>query len=887
MDCRKAVAGPFWCLCAAFAWAGCGDSGTGPGDEDAEDVEEIAEGDDYIADDGDRPDRETTGEDGDVISDDCGNGRLNDGEECDEGPANSNTRPDACRENCRSAHCGDCVRDTGEACDDCNTDETDGCLGTCRLSTCGNGRLDDGEECDDGNPDNDDDCLDTCLAARCGDGFVHRDREACDGNPPRSCSTGCDTTGTQACVACAWETGCAPPADICNGIDDDCAGGADDPFACVQGAVVNCATGCGSIGVGVCTAACGIPAPADCTPPIEVCNGIDDDCVGGIDQTFPCARGAAGSTCTTTCSSTGAGTCTDACQPALPADCTPPDEICNGIDDDCVGGIDQTFPCVRGAAGAPCTTTCSSTGAGTCTDACQPALPADCTPPAEICNGRDDDCDLLIDETFDCRSGVTEACLVGGCSGMRTCATDSCTWGSCDFGLPPANDACGVALTEVSGGGTFTGTTCAANNDYTYTCGPGGTPAASPDVLFRLTLPGTRNVVIDTVGTTFDALLFIRSDGACPGTTERRCDDNTAGGAPGQARIVWNTMPAGTYWIILDGAGAGNRGAYALNVAVMMPPPPPNDTCATALPLTSRTTHSGYTDGANDDHAPTCGGAGGAPDVWYTFTLGARELVYLDLDDGNSWNTILQVRRGPCATSTPVACNDDACGGARSQWFGALDPGTYYVVAAGEHEPGRRPVWLRRPRDGHRSTRVERAMEHVVVVVLRRHRPSSYPSRRPARAEKWRLWLPRGQGVADGGGRACRHPPRSPTGRATGQLFGLARDAFQHAGGCRAVRRHLPQVGRRCRIPLLRSEARRGGCPGGDRNGRAIAPTETSPPRSRPSPGRSAKVSDDGGRAVVASLPPPEPEARGGDPDEVPVLSSLASRRWASGGGRR
>jgi hypothetical protein len=51
----------------------------------------------------------------------CGDGHVRHlgphPEECDRGPANSNTKPDGCRTNCRTAYCGDGVKDTGEQCD--------------------------------------------------------------------------------------------------------------------------------------------------------------------------------------------------------------------------------------------------------------------------------------------------------------------------------------------------------------------------------------------------------------------------------------------------------------------------------------------------------------------------------------------------------------------------------------------------------------------------------------------------------------------------------------------------------------------------------------------------------------------------------------------------
>jgi cysteine-rich repeat protein len=55
------------------------------------------------------------------------------GEECDDGPANSDTTPDACRTDCTLAGCGDGTTDSGEECDDGNTAGGDGCEADCTL----------------------------------------------------------------------------------------------------------------------------------------------------------------------------------------------------------------------------------------------------------------------------------------------------------------------------------------------------------------------------------------------------------------------------------------------------------------------------------------------------------------------------------------------------------------------------------------------------------------------------------------------------------------------------------------------------------------------------------------------------------------------------------
>jgi MYXO-CTERM domain-containing protein len=84
----------------------------------------------------------------------CGNGRVDQGEECDNGSANSDTQADACRTSCVKAACGDQVVDTGEQCDDGTANDSDtrpdACRTSCVKAACGDGVVDTGEQCDDG-----------------------------------------------------------------------------------------------------------------------------------------------------------------------------------------------------------------------------------------------------------------------------------------------------------------------------------------------------------------------------------------------------------------------------------------------------------------------------------------------------------------------------------------------------------------------------------------------------------------------------------------------------------------------------------------------------------------------------------------------------------------
>ncbi len=149
----------------------------------------------------------------------CGDGHLDGGEACDDGPANGPTKP--CTPLCQANVCGDGYPlAKAEACDDGNQDDADGCRNDCTLPKgCGNGEMDEGEACDDGNQIDTDGCI-ACKKAVCGDGYVQANVESCD-----------DVSETAACNAdcslaqCGDEKFNASAGEVCdlglkNGIYD-------------------------------------------------------------------------------------------------------------------------------------------------------------------------------------------------------------------------------------------------------------------------------------------------------------------------------------------------------------------------------------------------------------------------------------------------------------------------------------------------------------------------------------------------------------------------------------------------------------------------------------------------------------------------------------------
>jgi hypothetical protein len=147
-------------------------------------------------------------------------------------------------------------------------------------------------------------------------------------------------------------------------------------------------------------------------PGDETCNKVDDDCDGVVDNGFEregalCFyKGAKGA-----CKTQGKWTCS---ADGKKSECTAPrvkpkTETCNGVDDDCDGQTDEdSIP----ASQQECTTNkdgvCEA-GTNKCIKG-QVRCVQDVQPGAEICNGLDDDCDGDVDN--DCAS-PEEAARVG------------------------------------------------------------------------------------------------------------------------------------------------------------------------------------------------------------------------------------------------------------------------------------------------------------------------------------------------------------------------------------------------------------------------------------------------------------------------------------------
>jgi hypothetical protein len=272
-----------------------------------------------------------------------------------------------------------------------------------------------------------------------------------EGPITRPCGSmiGVCTVGTETCVqqstpqpmgtwgAC---TGRTASAEVCDGLDNNCNGVADEGLTRVCG--VN--RGQCRQGVQLCQGASGFGGPCigEVGPSAEVCDGIDNDCNGTVDDGIPSAG---------SCGVAGVGICTAGtiqCMGGM-LQCvggtTARPEVCNGLDDDCNGVIDDGLPAgtscqptgmmipvdAMGRAVGACrlgTLVCRG-GANVCEGAVGPAM--------EVCNGLDDNCNGMVDEGLD---GTPCGSMVGVCRmGMRRCVMGREV---CDGAVLPSDEVC-------------------------------------------------------------------------------------------------------------------------------------------------------------------------------------------------------------------------------------------------------------------------------------------------------------------------------------------------------------------------------------------------------------------------------------------------------------
>ena len=142
----------------------------------------------------------------------------------------------------------------------------------------------------------------------------------------------------------------------------------------------------------------------------------------------------------------------------------------------------------------------------------------------------------------------------------------SMTWAAEDLAAQAAACAAPVALVD---GRPVASTTVGAGNRFATECAGRDSGPTGPDRVYRLDVRTRARVHLALTAPTFDATLALRrtcGDGVgAAGTAQLACE---VGGSRSRPTIIDRLLDPGSYWVVVDGQGAGDEGAFRLESRV-------------------------------------------------------------------------------------------------------------------------------------------------------------------------------------------------------------------------------------------------------------------------------------------------------------------------------
>lgn len=166
------------------------------------------------------------------------------------------------------------------------------------------------------------------------------------------------------------------------------------------------------------------------------------------------------------------------------------------------------------------------------------------------------------DCTSSCECERFPVCGDGEITGFELC-DPSATPNGCNAGETCVNcnscapDVCDSVTTTPPSGGTFFGFT-AGPDSTSGLCGGSG-----PEDVYEWTPASSGLAHVDTCGSSFDTMLYVRELSCDPFARELACNDDSDCGL--QSRITFNVQAGTTYYVFVDGFG-GDSGSYRLRI---------------------------------------------------------------------------------------------------------------------------------------------------------------------------------------------------------------------------------------------------------------------------------------------------------------------------------
>ncbi len=193
----------------------------------------------------------------------------------------------------------------------------------------------------------------------------------------------------------------------------------------------------------------------------------------------------------------------------------------------------------------------------------------------------------------------------------------------------------------------------------------------APEVVYKFSMEKASMVDI-TMDAPWDADMYLRS--TCDdNTTEIDCADSTSS-------IHQPSLPAGTYYLYVDGHNYDTSGSYQVLLELNNPiTVPPNDTCLDSLPILMGQSVQSTTRYAANNYDATCTVriAHQGPDLVWHFELEEPARVKINLDNGGAWDSAIYLRADCTMRNTEIACSDTG------EIIVDLLPGRYYIFADG------------------------------------------------------------------------------------------------------------------------------------------------------------------------------------------------------------